>query len=263
MVNVHRLAAFTRDGDGGNEAGYCENIELNDDEKQRIAREINYSETAFVGPDLTMRYFTPKEEVDLCGHATIAALFKAYAHGMIDAGVHTVKTRAGHVSARITRDTAYLRVPIQSITPVEGTFKDAIGFEPLDVYLVSAGVREIYLRVGDLAHVTPDLDGIESLSNTWSVAGIYVYMIQTPFAVHARNFLPAIGIDEESATGTAAAGVSAMLRHRGLAPKAPFSIFQGDALFKPSRIHISAHDDAWSVEVGGSVRVIDTQTVTL
>ena len=263
MVNVHRLAAFTRDGDGGNEAGYCENIELNDDEKQRIARMVNYSETAFVGPDLTMRYFTPKEEVDLCGHATIAALHNAYARGMIDAGVHTVKTKAGRVSARITHDAAFLRVPIQFISAVKGTFKDAIGVEPLDAYLVSAGVREIYLRVDDLSVITPDFDIIETLSHAWDVAGVYVYRILKPFAIHARNFLPAIGIDEESATGTAAAGVSAMLRHRGLAPDTPFSVFQGEELFKPSRIRIGARDDAWRVEVGGSVRVIDTKTFSL
>lgn len=75
-VQVRRLAAFTEDPAGGNPAGVVIAPALPpDDEMQRIAADVGYSETAFLAdrPDgLVVRYFSPQAEVDFCGHATIA-----------------------------------------------------------------------------------------------------------------------------------------------------------------------------------------------
>ena len=76
-----RLAAFTTDPAGGNPAGVWIGDALPpDDEMQRIAVDVGYSESAFLAPDgsgeagrLRVRYFSPAKEIDFCGHATIAA----------------------------------------------------------------------------------------------------------------------------------------------------------------------------------------------
>ena len=76
-----RLAAFTTDPSGGNPAGVWIGEALPaDDEMQRIAAEVGYSETAFLAPDgsgatgrFRVRYFSPLAEVPFCGHATIAS----------------------------------------------------------------------------------------------------------------------------------------------------------------------------------------------
>src|SRR4029077_3172106 len=76
-----RLAAFTTDPSGGNPAGVWIGTALPpDDEMQRIAAEVGYSETAFLVPaddavigHFRLRYFSPLAEVPFCGHATIAS----------------------------------------------------------------------------------------------------------------------------------------------------------------------------------------------
>ncbi|MGB3437334.1 MAG: PhzF family phenazine biosynthesis isomerase, partial [Actinophytocola sp.] len=74
---VLRYAAFTTDPATGNPAGVVlDAAGLSDSDMQRIAAEVDYSETAFVcggsGPHYTVRYFSPLAEVPFCGHATIA-----------------------------------------------------------------------------------------------------------------------------------------------------------------------------------------------
>ena len=76
MVEVYVASAFSKDGAGGNKAGVVlERPELAAAEKMAIAKELGYSETAFVcrssAADFSLEYFTPTEEVPLCGHATI------------------------------------------------------------------------------------------------------------------------------------------------------------------------------------------------
>ncbi|WP_331463166.1 PhzF family phenazine biosynthesis isomerase [Konateibacter massiliensis] len=77
---VYQVDSFTRQRFHGNPAGVVSNADgLTEDQMQRIARELNNSETAFIfspnsdDHDVEVRFFTPTTEVPLCGHATIAA----------------------------------------------------------------------------------------------------------------------------------------------------------------------------------------------
>ena len=96
-ANVYRAIAFTKDSQGGNEAGV---VFLNEWPSeafmQSVARQVGYSETAFVVIDdgkLDVRYFTPIKEVAMCGHASLALLGVAYQEGMIDKGAHTIRAK--------------------------------------------------------------------------------------------------------------------------------------------------------------------------
>ena len=78
MIKVYVSSAFCKDNIGGNKAGvvlYEE--ELSDNQKKLIAKNLGYAETAFITKsekaDFKIRYYTPAEEVPLCGHATIAS----------------------------------------------------------------------------------------------------------------------------------------------------------------------------------------------
>ena len=78
MIHVYVVSAFSKNGAGGNLAGVVLNRpELTAVQKMAIAAELGYSETAFVTAsdraELHLEYFTPTEEVPLCGHATIAS----------------------------------------------------------------------------------------------------------------------------------------------------------------------------------------------
>ena len=75
---LYQVDSFTRERFHGNPAGVVPNADgLTDDQMQRIAREMNNSETAFIFQsddpvaDVEVRFFTPSTEVPLCGHATI------------------------------------------------------------------------------------------------------------------------------------------------------------------------------------------------
>ena len=90
-MTVQRIAAFSKDGHGGNPAGVVISEKLPDEqEMQTLAAEIGYSETAFAAPSADgwrVRYFAPAMEVPFCGHATIAlgaALASSYGAGIFN-----------------------------------------------------------------------------------------------------------------------------------------------------------------------------------
>ncbi|HHQ0973038.1 TPA: PhzF family phenazine biosynthesis isomerase, partial [Listeria innocua] len=75
-ISVYVASAFSKNNNGGNKAGVVLNEPtLTTQQKMAIAKQLGYAETAFVTDskiaDYKLEYFTPKEEVDLCGHATI------------------------------------------------------------------------------------------------------------------------------------------------------------------------------------------------
>lgn len=77
QANVHLVKSFTQDPEQGSPTGVVlEADNLTDAQMQNIATELNFAESAFVqsptieGADYRLRFFAPKHEVDLCGHAT-------------------------------------------------------------------------------------------------------------------------------------------------------------------------------------------------
>ena len=109
-MKVYVMDAFSDRIFGGNQAGVVlPDRPLTDAEMQQIAAEFKHSETAFVTvePDgsVTLRYFTPAGEVELCGHATIATFALLRALGRIGDGVVTAHTKAAELSIEVQGDT--------------------------------------------------------------------------------------------------------------------------------------------------------------
>ncbi len=98
-TEILRLAAFSDDPAGGNPAGVVLDASaLSDEEMQRIAAEVGFSETAFLtrtGDAYDVRYFSPEAEVAFCGHATIASGVA------LGDGDHLLHTRSGPVPLRV------------------------------------------------------------------------------------------------------------------------------------------------------------------
>lgn len=100
MVDIYVVSAFCKNNKGGNKAGVVLNRQdLTDAQKLEIAKQLGYSETAFVTAscmaDFKLQYFTPTEEVPLCGHATIAAfLFSDYCIGWINKSIRLKQKQA-------------------------------------------------------------------------------------------------------------------------------------------------------------------------
>ena len=103
MVEVYVISAFSKDGRGGNKAGVVlDSRGLMPAKMMAIAKDLGYSETAFLMEsdvaDFKVRYFTPTEEVPLCGHATIATFSILNSLGRLSKDTYTIETKAGSLN---------------------------------------------------------------------------------------------------------------------------------------------------------------------
>ena len=270
MVDVYVAAAFSKDDKGGNKAGVVlGRSELTSVQKAAIAKEMGYSETAFVldsdKADFKLQYFTPTEEVPLCGHATIAAFSTLKLLNMLDKTDCTIETETGILNIHIKDDglilmeqncPAYLEVLDSDIFTgcIERNFID----QRFPIQIVSTGLNDIMLPVDSTEHLerlSPDFEMIANMSKAKEVVGVHAFTLikESDVTAICRNFAPLYGIDEESATGTASCALACYLfkyyKHQ------PQYIFeQGHNMGEISRIvvNLSYHENVIdSVFVGG------------
>lgn len=169
-----------------------------DDRMQNIAREVNHSETAFVVPrddgDHDLRWFTPTIEVDLCGHATLAA-----AHLL--AGTVRFHTRSGLLSCRTFGD-GWIELDLPANSPVQD---DAMALAGVgDIVWSGRSATFALLELASAAQVRgldPDLVALASLGTH----GVIVTAAgdQPGIDFVSRVFAPNAGIPEDPVTGAA------------------------------------------------------------
>ena len=267
--------AFTREPFGGNPAGVVLlDGDFPDDKLMRqVAAELRYSETAFVKQngrsEFTVRYFTPAGEVDLCGHATIAAFGVLRSQGVVrDGDVCMNHTLSGNLEINIgeqvmmqmaqphvldqTVDTGRLH-SIMAGTP-------AAGWPELPVDIVSTGLPDIIMPVADVATLNslrPDMDALTALSRELGVVGVHAFAITDDgYTAHVRNFAPLYEIPEESATGTANAALTHYLQRHGIITAPTTCRFlQGEAMGRPSIVKTVLDVDG-NIRVGGDSVII-------
>jgi len=112
-INVHCLNSFTYQNSGGNPAGVVLDADnLNCKQMQNIAITLGFSETAFVSNnkicDFKVRFFTPVEEVDFCGHATLAVFSLMYQHKLIEANTYSYKPKQEDLKYLLTLVALYI-----------------------------------------------------------------------------------------------------------------------------------------------------------
>jgi PhzF family phenazine biosynthesis protein len=264
--------AFTEEPLAGNVAGVVPDADdLNEPQMQAIARELGASETAFVTAseeaDRRLRYFTPTAEVDLCGHATVAAHVHLHEDGVIDEGTHTFETNVGVLDLEVEPDgTVWMTQQPPEVREVGVEIEaaaEALGIDPqsvLDVDLplarATTGVPALIVPVdflGSLGDATVDRDAVLELCEAADAEGVYAFTFDTLDAdatLHGRFFAPAIGIDEDPVTGTASGAVAGYLRHVGAFSPMPdeLVIEQGHFVDRPGRVRVRLEE---VVEVGG------------
>ncbi|WP_281194439.1 PhzF family phenazine biosynthesis protein [Halorubrum sp. F4] len=229
--------AFTDDPLAGNVAGVVlDAAGLSHDRMGRIAAELGASETAFLTPadggaDRRIRYFTPTDEVDLCGHATIASYAALFADGAIDAGEHVLRTNVGDLTVTVTGSgRVWMRQESPTVETVEvdaDRLGSALGIDPaalrdvgadLPVAVASTGLPFLVVPVNfleRLGEADPDMRAVEELSAEFDVAGVYAFTfdaLEADSTLHGRAFAPAVGVPEDPVTGTASGAVGGYLR---------------------------------------------------
>lgn len=276
--DIYQLDAFTTTPYCGNPAAVVPNATgLGEKEMLKIAKEMNLSETAFVFPggegyDFEVRFFTPSEEVDLCGHATIATFSLLKSLRLIDPDCTKLiqKTKAGHLQVEFLDDGIVLMRQTEPVNVHKelslAKLTTAIGLDPKDVgidhlmstpEIWSTGLNDLILPVNSinsLRALSPNMNKLSDLSNKLDVVGVHAFAFDEDKNVWCRNFAPAFGIPEESATGTSNGALGACLHSKGYHTngKLKFTAYQGYWMGRPSQIYVQIHGkDKPEVFVGG------------
>ncbi|TSA87132.1 PhzF family phenazine biosynthesis protein [Deinococcus detaillensis] len=248
--------AFTSRAYSGNPAGVCLLDEpAPPDWMQRVACELNHAETAFVWPlpshQYRLRWFTPAVEVDLCGHATLAAAHWLWQSGALagDAAAH-FETLSGPLSAVKRGEWIELDFPAEVATEVQSPVDMAalLGAQPL---WIGANRLDYLVELPSAAQVrslTPDLAHFGPLGKR----GVIVTAAgDEGYDIVSRGFFPNLGIPEDPVTGSA---------HCALAPywaaklrKSELSAYQASARGGELRLRLE----------GGRVKLLGQAVITL
>ena len=232
--------AFTDEPLSGNAAGVVPDAAgLSADQMRAIARELAVSETAFLtgtesAADRRIRYFTPRREVDLCGHATVASFAHLFRDGEIEAGTHALETNVGVLDVEVTPEgVVWMTQTSPTIRRIDLDYAragEALGIDPaaledvgadLPPAVVSTALPVLVLPVNFLEHLggaNPDAAAVEALADEHDAAGVYVFTFDALSAdstLHARFFAPGVGVPEDPVTGTASGACGAYLRRFG------------------------------------------------
>ena len=208
-VNIIQVDAFTREPFGGNPAAVC--VLPRPAEAawmQRVAREMNLSETAFLlgrgSGEYDLRWFTPTVEVDLCGHATLAAAHVLWEdRHLAPAAPAVFHTRSGRLSAARRGDWIEMDFPAEPDEPAPPPdgLASALGAEPAYVgrnrfdYLVEVDSEATVRRLA------PDIGALARLPARGVIVTARGEIEGFDFV--SRFFAPRAGVDEDPVTGSA------------------------------------------------------------
>ena len=290
-IDIYQVDAFTDQPFCGNPAGVVPDASgLTDKDMLNIAREMALSETAFVFPGKEgeyareVRFFTPTEEVDLCGHATIATFYLLAQLDQFESDQEVLKikqkTKAGILDIEILfkeNKPHYVLMEqaqpqhLWTINNMEELYNmcqisegDHFYSESLSTPKVySTGLPDVILPVKNLdtlKALEPDMKLLATFSRNNDMAGLHAFTIEDE-TVYARNFAPAYDIDEEAATGTANGALISYLYDHGYFKDehiGEINVYQGDFMGRPSRIYarICEEEGVKKVQVGGRAAVV-------
>jgi PhzF family phenazine biosynthesis protein len=283
MPTIDLVTVFAAGPGGGNPVPVVTDADnLTDVEMQEIAREHSLEVGFVLNPDPTsladfsMRYWAPRHEMTMCGHATIGALWVLYRKGLITRNAVTIGTPAGSVRARSESPSdpdAVIEIsqPVGKVVPVSDTSALSHLAQALDIDLrfidqlnvANASTTRIKTLVplpyeAFLDRLRPKYDLVEQWCDRYGSTGIYPY---SPVAGDeqrfvARQFPQSSGYPEDPATGIAAAALAYGLLDRGLVDgQSSIRVGQGFAMNRPSEINVrfEHNDPAAGCWVGGTV----------
>ncbi|HOC58591.1 MAG: PhzF family phenazine biosynthesis protein [Syntrophaceae bacterium] len=253
---------------------------LDDGTMQKIARELNLSETSFVVPATRadcaagVRIFTPEKEMDFAGHPTIGTSFVLLDEGILPLNTKNflLEEKVGPVQIRVDTDQRsliWLRTPpIQwGRTFDRRTCAQALGIDSsdlldIDPQLVSAGNPTIFIALKDKEAVDRswfDAHGSTVLKQGFHGEKMCVFVFTpTSHAAYSRMFAPEYGISEDPATGSSTGPLAAyMIRHGLISSDAgtQFISEQGTKMGRRSILHVQiiGNQGRDGIDVGGNV----------
>ncbi|MCH8556433.1 MAG: PhzF family phenazine biosynthesis isomerase [Balneolia bacterium] len=271
-IHIKQIDAFTRKPFSGNPAGVVLDADnLSSTDMLHIANEMAVSETAFVLKsedeecDLRMRWFTPTREVDLCGHATIAAFHamaeeKRFGLTVNEPQSFLVETKSGILTVDVEwKDMQpYIKMglPIPSFFPFPDDYSllcAAIGISEVELskkvkpQITQDGYCYIPLASYDsMKTIEPNFMLMKKIDERHDIKGFAVVTTDTgerDIDWHLRFFAPTLGVNEDPVTGSANGPMAVFLWHNELLDTSKkfysFKGFQGYFMNRPGYVTVN------------------------
>lgn len=278
-MKVERIAAFSYKNSGGNPAGVHFSDEmLSEKEMLLIAKEVNYSETAFlvkVGESFRIRYFSPETEIAFCGHATIAS--GSFIGEKFGLGRYELILNDGSIQIEVSQNEGENYTSISSLkTHSKDVDKEYInkiidGFsfnkkdlnEKYPIRIAFSGNNHLIIFLKDktkLQEMQYDFESIKVLMEQEKIVTINILWEENENLYHSRNAFAYGGVVEDPATGSAAIALGEYLRDTGFKKSGKIEILQGFDMKQPSQLFVSFSEVSnSSINVSGSSRHISEE----
>jgi PhzF family phenazine biosynthesis protein len=204
-IKMYQVDAFAGKLFSGNPAAVCILDKwLPDDLMQNIAMENNLAETAFIVNEkegLHIRWFTPKAEVALCGHATLASGHVIFNHLNEQKNEISFQSRSCELKVRKEGKDLVLNFPADTLREIgiPENIAEAIGLHPVEAYKGKTDYMLIYQDQSQIESIQPDFRKLKQTN----ARGIIVTAPGKESDFVSRFFAPAIGVDEDPVTGSA------------------------------------------------------------
>ncbi len=291
---------FTNQRFGGNPLAVFPNARgLTDEQMQKIAREINYSETTFVTPPrdrkntAEVRIFTPQSELPFAGHPNVGTAWllaenPGWAPGLVSSDKMIFEERAGPVEAKVRREKSgkvssctilapqkfhqLHSIPRSVVAPCVSLADEQV---LVDAVVASVGIPFALVHVTNLEAVKnakPNIAAFEYCNEHYGYPEepvcIMIYYQSESGVVHARMFGPLAGIYEDPATGSAAAALAGLLasQDQRMDANIKYEISQGVEMGRPSEIFLEATKVAGEIEavaIAGRCVAVITGTLSI
>jgi PhzF family phenazine biosynthesis protein len=203
--------AFTDTPFKGNPAGVClVDSPLDDDRMVAIAQELNFSETAFLFPlekrgAYSIRYFSPKMEIPLCGHATLASAKVIFSTHKLNE-VHFMNIQSLDLSIKELNGEIVMEFPIYETRPADApsALIRALGMKAIKNSVFNEETRILLLEIADpeeLASLNPDFAALHQSHNSINGVLVTAPSHKDGYDFHSRYFWPWSGTNEDPVTG--------------------------------------------------------------
>ncbi|PHH96742.1 phenazine biosynthesis protein PhzF [Fusobacterium polymorphum] len=240
---------------------------------KNIAAELKHSETAFVkkvdNKKFKIRYFTPIEEVELCGHATISVFSALRELKLITTGKYIAETLAGNLEIIVDKDFIWMDMSspkieyifnLDEIKEIYSAFNLNIAQAQKNLIpkIVNTGLSDIIIPIKNkevLDNFIMNKEKVIELSKKYKVVGAHLFTLDKDKKVTAfcRNIAPLVGIDEECATGTSNGALTHYLKDYNIISTKDINMFiQGEAMGRTSTILSKYKEDEKTIQIGGS-----------
>ena len=204
-LELFQVDSFTNKIFEGNPAVVIFSEFLPNEVMQKIALENNLSETAFVyeeDNDYRIKWFSPLMEIDLCGHATLAAAHIYFTEINRDADSITfISSKNGSLEVTRKNNYLYLNFPVDQYAPIsiDDDLINMIGETPIEAFKGRDDIMCIFEDESIIYNIEPN----KSLLKLFPVRGLIVSAKSLDYDFVSRCFFPITGVDEDPVTGSA------------------------------------------------------------